>query len=149
MTPMIDVVFQLLIFFMVGMKMKVPDGILEAHLPKDRGPGVRQQDEDPLKLPEFRIRILRNEVENRVDILFEGRRCESIEDLGEKLKLLGAGGGLESVPIVIDGSPKIEFRYIIGVLNACIAAKFKNVSFKAPPPMPAASGEAAPAASGG
>ena len=37
MTPMIDVVFQLLIFFLVNMKFKTLDMKIEAFLPKDRG----------------------------------------------------------------------------------------------------------------
>ena len=37
MTPMIDVVFQLLIFFMLSIKFKVLEGKLSAFLPKDVG----------------------------------------------------------------------------------------------------------------
>ena len=37
MTPMIDVVFQLLVFFLCSMKFKSLDMKIEAFLPKDRG----------------------------------------------------------------------------------------------------------------
>ena len=37
MTPMIDIVFQLLIFFLVSMKFKTLDMKIDAFLPKDRG----------------------------------------------------------------------------------------------------------------
>jgi biopolymer transport protein ExbD len=36
-TPMIDVVFQLIIFFMCAMKFKTLEKKIEAFLPKDRG----------------------------------------------------------------------------------------------------------------
>ncbi|MCG3133503.1 MAG: hypothetical protein HMLKMBBP_00681 [Planctomycetes bacterium] len=38
MTPMIDVVFQLLVFFLVTMKFRTLDERVEATMPKDRGP---------------------------------------------------------------------------------------------------------------
>ena len=36
-TPMIDIVFQLLIFFMCATKFRTPEGLIEAYLPKNRG----------------------------------------------------------------------------------------------------------------
>lgn len=39
MTPMIDVVFQLLIFFLCNLQYRTLEGRLEAFLPKDRGAG--------------------------------------------------------------------------------------------------------------
>ncbi len=54
MTPMIDVVFQLLIFFMLTMRFKDVEGKLLTTLPKDKG----QQAADPLP-PELReIRVI-------------------------------------------------------------------------------------------
>ena len=40
MTPMIDVVFLLLIFFMCASKFRIPEGALRAYLPKDSGTGT-------------------------------------------------------------------------------------------------------------
>ncbi len=45
MTPMIDVVFLLLIFFIVTLKFKTLEGRLDAALPKDRGTATQQTDE--------------------------------------------------------------------------------------------------------
>ena len=36
-TPMIDIVFNLLIFFMCATKFRTPEGVIEAFLPKDKG----------------------------------------------------------------------------------------------------------------
>ncbi len=40
MTPMVDIVFQLLIFFMLAARFRSEEGKLVAHLPKDRGQGT-------------------------------------------------------------------------------------------------------------
>lgn len=39
MTPMIDIIFQLLVFFMLTMKFVVQEGELLSHLPRGHGPG--------------------------------------------------------------------------------------------------------------
>lgn len=56
MTPMIDIVFQLLIFFMLGCKMKTDEGKLKAYLPKDRGQGTVGNPE--IDLGELRVKLL-------------------------------------------------------------------------------------------
>ncbi|MBI2192874.1 MAG: biopolymer transporter ExbD [Planctomycetes bacterium] len=135
MTPMIDVTFQLLIFFMVGMQIRVPEGILRAYLPKDRGTGGRPKD-DQVPPPELRIRLERDQASVpgnvKVNIFFEQYQCESIADLESKLLRLGAE--MSTIPVVIDGRSDVPFRYILGALNACVKAKFTEISFKAPPP---------------
>ena len=47
MTPMIDVTFLLLIFFMCTLKFKDLEGLLAAHLPHDVGPNPSQAEEPP------------------------------------------------------------------------------------------------------
>ena len=137
MTPMIDVVFQMLIFFMVGMQIKIPEGILNSYLPKDRGVGMPEEEDNPdITPPEVRIRLEKNEVASTdenvvVDIYFEQYSCEDIQDLEDKLVRLGQE--LSSIPVVIDGDPEVPFSYILGTLNACVKARFTQISFKAPP----------------
>jgi len=57
MTPMIDIVFQLIVFFLLSLKFKSVDQRIESMLPKDRGPNplpVFVPDEDTIKLKVFR-----------------------------------------------------------------------------------------------
>jgi len=56
MTPMIDVTFLLLIFFMCTIKFKTLEGKLEAHLPKDAGPGPTAQ--PALESLEVRVEVV-------------------------------------------------------------------------------------------
>ena len=55
MTPMIDVVFQLLIFFLCATKFKAEEGNLKAYLPKDRGQGTGKMTKDN---KEVRVKLL-------------------------------------------------------------------------------------------
>jgi biopolymer transport protein ExbD len=137
MTPMIDVVFQLLIFFIVGMEIRVPEGILNSHLPKDRGPSVPDDQKIDINPPELKIRLVVDKTSSgegqkpAVDIYFEQYRCADIPDLENKLVRLGEE--LASIPIIIDGAPEVPFDLILRTLNACVKAKFTQISFKAPP----------------
>lgn len=55
MTPMIDVTFLLLIFFMVTLKFKILEGKLSAYLPKDVG--VNSTEAEPIEKVEVLIRV--------------------------------------------------------------------------------------------
>ena len=55
MTPMIDVTFLLLIFFMCTLKFKILEGKLGAYLPKDVG--VNPQDAEPIEKVDIRIDV--------------------------------------------------------------------------------------------
>jgi len=57
MTPMIDVTFQLLIFFLCTIKFKTLEGKLGAYLPKDVG--INTQPADPLEKVEIRIEVFK------------------------------------------------------------------------------------------
>ena len=57
MTPMIDVTFLLLIFFMCTIKFKTLEGKLAAYLPKDVG--VNQSDAEPKEKVEIRVKVVK------------------------------------------------------------------------------------------
>jgi len=57
MTPMIDVTFLLLIFFLLTLKFKVLEGKLSAYLPKDVG--VNSSQADPIEKVEVYITVLK------------------------------------------------------------------------------------------
>ena len=131
MTPMIDVVFLLLVFFMVGMQIRNPEGILKTFLPRGGdGPG-----EFPTN--DLTIRLQKNLAESTkkkpvVEIFFEQYRCRDLDDLRNRLCLLSEE--ISEIPIVIDGGPNVPFEYILGSLDACKQAKFTNILFEKPPP---------------
>ena len=57
MTPMIDIVFNLLIFFMCATKFRTEEGLIEAFLPKGLGTASANQT-DPIDLGIVRIKLL-------------------------------------------------------------------------------------------
>ena len=59
-TPMIDVVFQLLVFFLLALRFKTVDRRLESHLPKDRNCRTTTFVEE---YPRIRVKLLRREGE--------------------------------------------------------------------------------------
>ena len=57
MTPMIDIVFQLILFFLFSLRFKALDYRIESSLPKDRGPNVTR--DIPVALPHVRASLYR------------------------------------------------------------------------------------------
>jgi len=155
-TPMIDIVFNLLIFFMLSTKFIVPEGMIEAFLPKDKGQasGTPQID-----LNEVRIKLLwyapgggptKHEKNGRVvlkvgDEVFnnpgdlEGlpypEKSPVWKALFEKLKAfkLGyKGGGKKGLPVIIDARQQIPTKFVVSTLNEVVRAGVSDVTFAAP-----------------
>jgi biopolymer transport protein ExbD len=63
MTPMIDVVFQLLIFFMVTLRIPPTEAIIETALPKAKGPGEVSNDviKDEEEFEDIRLIIAKDQ----------------------------------------------------------------------------------------
>lgn len=136
MTPMIDVVFQMLIFFIVAMQIRDPQGILKADLPKDKGPGGDPTAPPPVYLlPEVKVHLARvvadDGADSRIAIQIEQYKCQDLADLEHRLKLLSECSN--KIPVIIDGEPEVPFAYIIGVVDACLKAELTKVRFTAPP----------------
>jgi biopolymer transport protein ExbD len=62
MTPMIDIVFQLIIFFLLSLKFKSVDRRIESYLPKDRGIQATQQFVE--ELPMVTVKLFRRNIED-------------------------------------------------------------------------------------
>jgi len=62
MTPMIDIVFQLIIFFLLSLKFKAVDRRIDSALPKDRGIQATQQFVD--ELPMITVKLFRQNMDD-------------------------------------------------------------------------------------
>jgi len=131
-TPMIDVVFQLLIFFMVATKFKTLEGKLLAYLPKDKG--LKNVKVEEQKLP-IRVTLTWN-VATRQAKVYVGQSFTGIADQGglsaakKKVRQIKATGTEKAE---IDCDPKIPFRYVVETLNMLISSRLKEISFAASP----------------
>lgn len=129
MTPMIDIVFQLLIFFLVATKMRVPEGELEAFLPPDQGrPSV--SDIDPIQI-NLRFTAPKGEPAVLFGKTDAGQAMTMIE-LRDKLKGIGSDPEMrEKVPVIINADPSVPYKFVIQTLDYCKKAKFAKVNFAA------------------
>ena len=140
MTPIIDVVFQLLIFFLVGTKFRVPEGELEAYLPHTGGPAEQLQEAPEVGEIRITLKVSQGgpnampviEVDNTKagTRMGSSREENPIKWLQNRLYALAANEQMrEMVPVIIEAEPHLAYRWVISALNGCRKARFQKVSF--------------------
>lgn len=145
MTPMIDVVFLLLIFFMCATEFKVPDYRIDANLPKDKG--LRNvQVKPPEELPEFRITIdpvdPKNEKDTGATFRIGRDNMVPLPNLVQEVQQ----GYLaikndpryhgKKVTAVIDGNKEVDFKYVVYAIDACLSLGDQLDEINFAPPIP-------------
>jgi biopolymer transport protein ExbD len=145
MTPMIDVVFQLIIFFMCNIKYKTLEGRLDAYLPKDVG--VNQSAAEPIEKIEITLKV-QTEGERRdpknSSLPWSGKgRFEYVgrqityqigprktADVDEVRKILGQLHREDPErKSTIDCRPGTVYADMIPVLDAAVDAGFTDITF--------------------
>lgn len=157
MTPMIDVTFLLLIFFIVTLKFKTLEGRLDSNLPKDMGtssaeteeiekidiiiqianPGERRPDPrtKTTSKPEGRLehfvgRILRVSVgTTSFTVRTDALDSNGLFDDLRRLRSALEGYDREETPVTLDARDGVVYGDVIGVLDVVIDEKFIKVSF--------------------
>ena len=149
MTPMIDVTFLLLIFFMCTLKFKTLEGKLSAYLPKDVGMSTSQA--EPKEKVEIKLKVLkaggrlnpegtgpwdpssgeRFVFDNtRVIQLSVGpKKTTNIDEIARQLKLLHSADPERGC--TIDAQKGVVYGDVVGVLDAALAADFTDITFVA------------------
>ena len=146
MTPMIDVTFLLLIFFMCTIKFKTLEGKLEAYLPKDVGVALRKADRP--ESVEITLRVLNagakldlegkpwspdagNRFRFGADRVLEyrvgPRKTTRLAELAERLAELRQEDDQRSA--TIDARPGVVYADVVEVLDRVMAARFEDVTF--------------------
>ncbi len=137
-TPMIDVVFQLLIYFLVATNFALGEQIFRLDLP-DRGGSSAVA--DPFQLEEEPLHIRVKSVGiggDRLSISIEGPypQPSNVEELEEFLAASLADSGVALFradhPVVIVPAPSTHWGHVVSVFNAAVRAGFRSVVF-APP----------------
>ena len=153
-TPMIDVTFLLLIFFVLNLKFKVEEGEIESFLPKNRGQGSGTPQID---LSEVRIKLLwyddggsptkskegnvilkvgRKPYNNMGDITPDNSNQHPVwtqlYDEIVKQKDGYKGNAETGLPCIIDAREHVPYRYVMRALNEVVRAGIKDVTFAAP-----------------
>jgi len=147
MTPMIDVVFQLLIFFLVSMKFKTLDMKIDAFLPTDKGLAktITKIEEKPKAVAVLK----RQKGQKFTRIKFQNveiGRTDTTKNatagwarLTEKAKSIrsnfqAAGGDPEEVSGEVDAARMVPTGDVVRAVDAFIAAGITNVTFVGTPP---------------
>ena len=155
-TPMIDIVFNLLIFFMCATKFRTPEGLIEAFLPRDRGQvaGPTQHDTHQVRIrlrwvdangrpagetPAGSLRLAIGELllhapGDEEDAL-RAAGGEAWGALHERLLALKAayqGSAPEGLPVIVDAAPAVPTRHVVSALNEVVRAGIRDVTFAAP-----------------
>jgi biopolymer transport protein ExbD len=128
-TPMIDVVFNLLIFFLCTGSFNQPEGLLPTRLPKHHG--ISAGDE----LPTTPIRVVLGQYgpgdqDYTIRIEQQTQRPNNYAELAQMLSALRESPAFTSESqVIIVASGNVRWDHLVNALNAALAAKFKNITF--------------------
>jgi len=133
-TSMIDVIFQLLIYFVVTATFAADEGVLSAELP--RVGGASSENPEP---PEQKLNIqLSPGPQTGVNIRLAKPRVDSFPQLAQRLVELQAdpargreGPFPPDAPVVIRPQGEVRWQHVTRAFNAAIKARYTNISFAA------------------
>ncbi len=127
-TSMMDVTFQLLIFFVLTAAFALNEGVLRADLPT--GPPKPK----PVEIPKEPIEVTLRRHDAQVFIDVNGQQVGSLSGLYDFLSRNNQGenpNGIYSVdePVVIKPKGDVSWDDVFGAFNAATRAKFTNIAF--------------------
>ncbi|MBL9123822.1 MAG: biopolymer transporter ExbD [Planctomycetaceae bacterium] len=127
MTPMIDVVFQLLIFFVCTTNFQVLEELLPSNL---LGPGSVAAAAVPPELEDLEEVVIKLTVEQGAPRWQVNQRAYT--RWTELRSVLAALAGLSSdLPVILDISPDVSLGNVIDLYDLCRLAGFEKVQFAA------------------
>ena len=119
MTPMIDVTFLLLVFFMATLQFKTLDGKLAAYLPKEAGSCWTEPE------PSIDVRIFASE--QGVSYSVGPKKVSTMETLRTLLQRYQAQA--PDRPVAIGPAPGVDHGTTVGVLDTVLNIGFERVRF--------------------
>ncbi len=147
MTPMIDVTFLLLVFFLCTIRFKTLEGKLSAFLPKDAGVNDRRAEIDTRVDVAIRVvdagerRDARDAslpwggsgrfqlVGRRLEYTVGPHRSGELDSLAERLRALRAAGADGDGDATLEPGPGTVYADVVGVLDALAGAGFTSIAF--------------------
>jgi len=135
-TPMIDITFNLLIFFLVATSFHGAEGVLRSRLPHARSAPKRAA----VPISPVRLRIEQtgpglDDYELRIDNI--AWRSRSFDDLASALeRILRLPGYDRQVPVILAPAEKVRWQHVVNAYNAALRAGFENIGFGSPRPRP-------------
>jgi biopolymer transport protein ExbD len=117
-TPMIDVVFNLLLFFMVAARFAQEEREVPVTLPK-------ASEAQPLtKTPtELYVNV------NQVGQIFAGKREVTVSELDTFLQQAVVNNPLQNQTVIIRADKRVPVEHVVAVMNSCMKAKISDYRF--------------------
>jgi len=136
-TPLVDIIFCLCVFFMVSFKFKQLEGKFDSWLPKGKGSVGSVQVEGILD--EGRVAMYWDETNGRTIRQLGNRRIQTDEELAQ---LIAEGHAAwvrmnkPDTPVTIDAEARVPWNDVIVVMNLCKKNRIDKIEFAlgAPPP---------------
>lgn len=118
MTAMIDIVFLLLVFFVMTFKIIAPEGDFNIKMPAQAAQGTP----DPTAMPPIKIRLRASETGQLAGIKFADVTVGNLADLRTKVReIVGDApgpGSLESTEIEFDCDYNLRYEYVVQAMTA-------------------------------
>jgi len=154
-TPMIDVVFQLLIFFLCATKFPEPEGVLKTWLPRNKGqgPGIVTIDPGSVRLWLHRVGkdVICEYEDSRSDTGFTAFPAAQVYDeqtkedeiwpnykevetflATRKAAYDRRGLGEEGMPVILDFAPDVPWKHVARLIDICTGLGLTNLQIAAP-----------------
>ncbi len=124
-TPMIDVTFQLLIYFLVTSSFIPDEGQIPGSLPSNKGRATTS----PVKPVELSVDESGDMTNETARYTISGRSTTDPEELYNRLLARRKGKG-DKLPLVIKVSPRCKWRFVVEAFNQGTRAKYMKIGFK-------------------
>jgi biopolymer transport protein ExbD len=129
MTPMIDVTFLLLIFFLCTIEFKLLDGKMAAYLPKDVGVN-RTQLEIELEKIDINLDLSKSSALG-FNLTVNGKKMSGLNQFYQTIK--GLHDRAPDLKATIYPGKGIQYGHVIQTVNECLRASLTNITFGAVP----------------
>lgn len=119
MTPMIDIVFQLLVFFIMTFKIAAPEGDFNIRMPLA---APSQGIPEPDALPPIRVRLTAGSGGGLGSIQFGTRPLRNFEELRQEIiQMLGPNPGpsvVQNTEVELDCDYQLQYQFVIEAITA-------------------------------
>ncbi|MBY0589440.1 biopolymer transporter ExbD [bacterium] len=136
MTPMIDVVFQLMVFFLFTFKIAPVEGEIGVNMPAiTAGSSAQKQDVTIERVP---IKLLAGNSGGLDQVMlgerFLGGGEQALRSLSQVLKdtYAGPGGVVNDVEVEVDADRQLRYHWVIRATNAIMYAGIDAINFRDP-----------------
>ncbi|MBL7139815.1 MAG: biopolymer transporter ExbD [Planctomycetes bacterium] len=132
MTPMIDIIFQLLIFFLLMPNQQAGEGYLTTNLPRTSGPVAGKEQKD-VKRVKIELQVPENDDKGVVIVLNESQTFgRNFEGLLAALQGLQERGLPPDHPVLISPWMSCRHKWVVRAFDMAVAARFTNIHFAVP-----------------